>query len=137
MQFKKYKRTLKEQIIKSKLRSMIKQKVISNKYEEPEAKAIITGSSKAKLENVIKHLHFEPDNEDEEEIIDLDETPKNTDTLNSIYNKKKEEINRVIEAFEKVMNDCKERKLQDKVIKKLQEKQMEKITQISAKFSKL
>lgn len=139
MQFRKYKQRLKEYIIKSKQKTIAKKRTLLsyNENKDAEAKPIITGLSKPKLEATLKQLKAVDDDEDEEEVIDLSDTPKNIETVNNIYNRKKAEINRVKEGFEKVMANCKERNLHVKVIAKLYEKQMQTITQISNKFSKL
>lgn len=137
MQFRRYRRKIKEQVIKTKQRSMIKQRSILREFKEPEAQSLVTGESKVKLEVTLKHLQTNYDSEDEEEVIDLSDTPKSAEEVNDIYNRKKAEINRVRKGFEKVMEDCRERNLHQKVIAKLHEKQMQTITQISNKFSKL
>jgi len=139
MQLKKYKRKLKEQILKNE-QKMIK-KMIKKNYidfsECEEVKSIIIGASKCKLEVVLKHLQEAYNDEDEEEIIDLNDTPNRLEDINSIYNKKKAEINKVMEGFKRIIEDCKQRNWSEKAIAKLKERQMREITKISNKFSKL
>eukprot|EP00826_Nyctotherus_ovalis_P061944 TRINITY_DN8878_c0_g1_i14.p1 TRINITY_DN8878_c0_g1~~TRINITY_DN8878_c0_g1_i14.p1 ORF type:complete len:231 (-),score=71.61 TRINITY_DN8878_c0_g1_i14:171-863(-) len=139
MQIRRYKRKLKEQIIKSTQKSAMRQKMVSTFSEgkEMETNPVAAVASKHKLQAVLKHLQSDYDVEDEEEVIDLNEAPKNAEAINSIYNRKRAEINKVREGFKKVMENCKERNLHEKVIAKLRQKQIQTISQISDKFSKL
>ena len=138
IQIRRYKRNLKEQLIKSAQNKLLVQKPIpfNSNYTKNEAKFMLNTCVKFKLEATAKRLleKCEPE-EDEEEIIELVDTPTNVEAVNIMYNEKKQEILKAMEDFGKMIENCKNRKLPEKVMEKLQEKEIKTISKISQKFA--
>ena len=151
-------RRLKEQIIKGSQHISIKPKKTeaNHKQFKDEAVTFLRQSTTEKLKEFAKKLQkakmrsrksilrAESDGEDdEEEIIMLDEDDIdsnfkkiNETSLNNVYNKKKEEINKIVDGFTREIETCKSKNLPLRLIEKLKEKEMKIITAISDKFSK-
>eukprot|EP00826_Nyctotherus_ovalis_P062721 TRINITY_DN9124_c0_g4_i1.p1 TRINITY_DN9124_c0_g4~~TRINITY_DN9124_c0_g4_i1.p1 ORF type:complete len:202 (-),score=94.66 TRINITY_DN9124_c0_g4_i1:43-648(-) len=132
--FRRDRRKLKEQLIKGSHKASVRQRSVKLKYRE--AENIGKSLSKYRLEEYIKKLKDkdESDEEDEEEVIDLNGSENKTKAVNAIYNEKKEEIRKAQAEFSRVINDCRNRMLSEKIIEKLHEKEAKTITNISEKF---
>eukprot|EP01022_Parablepharisma_sp_SALTPOND_P028749 TRINITY_DN71628_c1_g1_i1.p2 TRINITY_DN71628_c1_g1~~TRINITY_DN71628_c1_g1_i1.p2 ORF type:complete len:278 (+),score=40.87 TRINITY_DN71628_c1_g1_i1:1919-2752(+) len=136
-------RRLKEQLMKGAQKSTIRpKKVIVSECKGGEAKPMAMGNTtKDRLKEFAKKLQMKSEEiadseEDEEEIVDLEDSDENTNTINEIYKSKREEINKVREAFAKEIEACKARKFPVKLLERLKEKEMRTIAEISAKFRK-
>jgi len=134
--FRRDRRKLKEQLMKGRHKASLRQRSVVLKYREVET--LGKNSSKYKLEEYAKRLKSQnvSDEEDEEEVIDLNssENKNKTKTINAIYNEKREEIKKAQNEFRKLINDCKNSMLPDKIIKKLHEKELITINNLSEKF---
>lgn len=131
--FRRDRRKLKEQLMKGSHKASLRQRSVVLRYRE--AEIIGKNNSKYKLQEYARKLKDQnASDEDEEEVIDLNSSENKTKTINAIYNEKREEIKRVQDEFQRVINDCKDRMLSDKIIKKLHEKELITINSISQKF---
>ena len=133
-------RKIKEQLFKGSQRAVIRQRSLATKIcksKEFCSEIISRNNSKCKLQEFAKKLKDNQyESEDEEEIINLNETIDKENYINDIYREKNEEISKAKANYREAIKTCKDKMLPLKVIKKLEEKEMMAITNISDKFCK-
>lgn len=131
--FRRDRRKLKEQLMKGSQKASVRQRSVALRYRE--AESIGRNNSKHILQEYARKLQDNlSDEEDEEEVIDLNGSDNKAKIINTIYNEKKEEIRKAQDEFRKVLNDCRDRMIPDKIIKRLHEKEVKTINNISQKF---